>query len=148
MQRDNIIISRIAETDIPILAELEKKYIPEPWSEQSFRSAYESKNSILLGAYQGTLLQGYVSASFVLDEVSINSIAVSEEIRRQGVGEKLLSALEKEVENFAAFITLEVRESNLSAQKLYEKLGYKQVGLRRNFYRSPVENAILMTKYF
>lgn len=148
MQRDNIIISRVAETDIPALAELEGKSIPEPWSERSFRSAYESKNSILLGAYQGTLLCGYVNAAFVLDEVSVNSIAVSEEFRRQGLGEMLLSALEKEVADFAAFITLEVRGSNLPAQKLYEKLGYENVGLRKNFYSSPVENAILMTKYF
>lgn len=67
--------------------------------------------------------------------------------RRKGIAQLLMGKLWEYAEEFAAFVTLEVRESNLPAISLYEKLGYERVGLRKNFYSSPVENAVLMTKF-
>ena len=74
-------------------------------------------------------------------------MAVSAFYRRKGIAQLLMGKLWECTEEFAAFVTLEVRESNLPAISLYEKLGYERVGLRKNFYSSPVENAVLMTKF-
>ena len=84
----------------------------------------------------------------MLDEVCISNVAVLPEYRRKGIAKALLNALYERVKPNASFITLEVRESNLGAIALYSELGYKNVGMRKNFYSDPTENAILMTLTF
>ena len=91
-------------------------------------------------------VMGYVGLMYVLDEGYISNVAVTPERRRQGVADALLDCLEKRARQIGlSFMTLEVRRSNFSAIKLYEKHGFCSVGERKNYYTAPKEDAILMT---
>lgn len=128
------------------IAKLEENTFSNPWSEDAFLKELDDKNKItLITLSKDNKLIGFVNAWVVLDEVSINNIAVDKNFQRQGVATSLLKALNERVKDLS-FITLEVRKSNTQAIKLYEKNGYKRVGERKNFYRDPTEPAILMTK--
>lgn len=141
-------VRKALESDLPALAAIEAECIAEPWSLRSFEREFAANGAIFLVAEgENGRICGFLTASSVLDEVSINNVAVSALYRRNGIAQLLMGKLWEYTEEFAAFITLEVRESNLPAISLYEKLGYERVGLRKNFYSSPVENALLMTKF-
>ena len=104
--------------------------------------------SLTLAAVDGAgRLLGYVGLLAVVDEGYITNVAVRPDCRRQGVASSLLQALEARgrARNLT-FLTLEVRQSNAPARALYEKLGYIQAGLRRNYYENPREDAVIMTK--
>lgn len=82
----------------------------------------------------------------VLENADITNIAVDEEYRRQGIGDRLIELISlKAADKGAESLFLEVRESNEPA-KVFMKNGFAKVGMRRNFYRKPDENAILMEK--
>ena len=91
---------------------------------------------------------GYAGLQVVLDEGYIDNIAVEEAARRHGVGDALLDVFCRFGEVNLAFLTLEVRASNQAAIALYEKHGFTQAGLRKNYYDKPREDAVLMTRYF
>ena len=87
--------------------------------------------------------------STVLDEGSLLDICVDEKFRRKGVAKALFEKLlEVACDLSLAFITLEVRASNVSAVKLYESLCFEKVAIRKNYYSKPTEDAVLMTRYF
>ena len=95
----------------------------------------------------GTVL-GYGEVRAVLDEGTLEKIAVAPAFRRQGVAEAILGAYIRFGQAHLAFLTLEVRESNAPAIALYEKLGFQTVGRRKNYYREEHEDALLMTVEF
>ena len=79
----------------------------------------------------------------------VGNLAVRPDRRRQGLGAALVAAMGAAArEKGLAFLTLEVRESNLPARRLYEKCGFAAVGTRKNYYEKPTENAVLMTRSF
>ena len=87
-------------------------------------------------------------AQILLDEGYITNVAVSPDCRRQGVGRALIAALTAAARTQRlAFVTLEVRASNAPAIALYEGAGFVRVGVRKNFYAAPTEDAVLMTLY-
>ena len=89
---------------------------------------------------------GYCCLYTAADEGEIVNVAVADKARRLGIGCALVSAMMREGSlRGVTFFYLEVRESNLPAQKLYEKLGFKVAGLRKNFYQKPLEHALIMT---
>lgn len=141
-----IIIKKAEFSDVPQIAEIERVSIPQPWSEAAFTSALADEKAVTLAAFCGDILCGFITGVYLLDTADIYSVAVSSEYRKKGAGKLLLeeffSALPDEVNT----VCLEVRESNIPAINLYEKLGFERVGLRKNFYQDPRENAILMTK--
>lgn len=141
-----IIIKKAELSDVPQIAEIEWVSIPQPWSEAAFTSALADEKAVTLAAFCGGVLCGFITGVYLLDTADIYSVAVASEYRKKGAGKLLLeeffSALPDEVNT----VCLEVRESNIPAINLYEKLGFERVGLRKNFYQSPRENAILMTK--
>ena len=95
-------------------------------------------------AKQDNKVVGYVITSYACDQMDVISIAVKNEYRRQGIGEKILKHLfELAKEKGITSIFLEVRYSNDSARLLYEKVGFIKCGLRRDYYTSPKEDAIL-----
>ncbi|MDR0314845.1 MAG: ribosomal protein S18-alanine N-acetyltransferase, partial [Oscillospiraceae bacterium] len=105
--------------------------------------------SILLVARAGEKVLGYIGMRFVLDECYITNIAVTLRHRREGIGKKLVIQACKEAKGReAVFITLEVRPSNEAALRLYEECGFLKEGMRTNFYTSPDEDGIIMTKRF
>ena len=98
-------------------------------------------------ALDGDSVAGYIGSQSVLDEADMMNVAVHPDYRRQGIGEKLVLALAQALtEKGIRGLMLEVRESNVPAIALYEKLGFRQVGLRKNYYRAPKENALIMRK--
>ncbi len=128
------------------IAALEKECFSSPWSETAITDAVSNGTQFLI-AEKGFDFAGYISLNTAADEGYINNIAVSKKFRRQGIAEKLLTVLAKKAERQKlAFLSLEVRESNAAAIKLYEKCGYENMGVRKNFYENPRENAIIMTK--
>ena len=145
---DEILICEPDISDIKKASEIEAKNFTHPWRYEDFLKQSEDKNSMFLVAKQRDSVIGYISVSTVLDEASINTIAVKKESRRQGSAERLINEVVKRLRESCAFLTLEVRKSNTAAVSLYEKLGFEVVGERPRFYRDPDEDAILMTRYF
>ena len=129
-------------------AEIERLCFSDPWSEKMLAEHLANPCSLTLAAVGDTgRLLGYVGLLAVVDEGYITNVAVRPDCCRQGVAGGLLDALEAQgKERELAFLTLEVRQSNAPARALYEKLGYLQAGLRRNYYENPREDAIIMTK--
>ena len=142
----------LTKDHISSVAELEKICFPfDFWSEQAFEESLGSGSYIFLCAKSGGELIGYAGMYRVLDEAHIVNVAVAPGHRRQGVGEKLLSCLFDVARTDqkscpAKNYFLEVRKSNLAALALYKKLGFTESGIRRGYYRSPVEDAVLMTR--
>lgn len=144
MQRDKIIIRKMCENDTETIAEIEKECFSEPWSHKTIVNELTNPNAVVLVAASGQNVVGYINSHICIDEADINNIAVTENYRKRGIGDALISHLLGEIDVNSVY--LEVRESNLGAIKLYNKFGFKQVGTRKNFYIKPTENAILMTK--
>ena len=103
-------------------------------------------NGQLPSSSTGDYIVGFIGSWIMVDEAHITSIAVREAYRRQGIGEQLLiSAIDLAIELKASILTLEVRVSNTSAQALYSKYGFTQVGLRKGYYTDNREDAIIMS---
>lgn len=145
---DDIKILPMDETHLKDLALLEKQCFSTPWSENALKAELEKENSRFFVAITKNEVSGYVGANNVLGELYIDNIAVFYNYRGFGIGEALLRHLidVAKAEN-CSLITLEVRVSNTPARNLYEKLGFKNVGLRKNFYEQPKEDAVIYTKY-
>ena len=129
------------------VAALEAICFHDPWSENSVGSELTNPLSLWLVALDGDRVAGYVGSQSVMGESDMMNVAVHPDYRRQGIAEKLCLALVdalKEKGNHC--LTLEVRASNEPAKALYEKLGFIQVGLRKNYYRNPKEDACILRK--
>ncbi len=135
---------------VPQIAELERQSFSLPWTEQMLYDELESLNSSCIVAVDGDRrVLGYASLTVAADEGYVNNIAVRRELRRQGLASDLLGVFLRFAQaRKLAFLTLEVRPSNLAAIALYEKHGFRQVGRRKNYYDEPTEDAILMTRFF
>lgn len=131
------------------IAELEKTCFSSPWSESGLNEEIDNLQSHFIVAVDDKNILGYIGVQEIVGEAYITNIAVFPEYRRQGVAQRLLQkAIDGAKQRDCIFITLEVRKSNSNAIALYEKLDFKNVGERKNFYTNPTENAIIMTKNF
>ena len=140
-------ILSMEERHLAALAEIERACFHAPWSETMLRE--ELGKGIFLVAEQDGRTAGYVGCQTVLDEGYITNVAVSPDFRRQGIAKALITELiEQAKAKRLAFVTLEVRESNAAARALYAGAGFQPVGIRKNFYSNPTENAVLMTISF
>lgn len=140
-------ISPLELLHLPQVEKIENACFDDPWSRRMLAEAISAENALALGAFTPAgELAGYVIAASILDEGYIDNVAVRPDCRRRGAASLLLDALaEAAKERGLAFLTLEVRASNLPAQKLYETHDYRPVGRRKNYYLHPREDAILMT---
>ena len=130
------------------LEELEKQCFSMPWTAEMLETQLPDDKHVFIVAENDEQLLGYVGMMHILDEGYISNVAVSPKCRRMGIADALISELIKRAEALElAFITLEVRESNTPARSLYSKHGFSDVGIRKNYYDFPKENAILMTKF-
>ena len=140
-------ISRMTEEHVPQVAALEAICFRDPWSEASVRSELTNPLSLWLVATENDMVAGYVGSQTVLDESDMMNVAVHPDHRRRGIAESLVTALcDSLKQKGSSSLTLEVRSSNLGAIALYEKLGFTQVGLRKNYYRNPKEDALILRK--
>ena len=143
-----MIITEMTEKHVAQVAELEKIcFGSAAWSENSIASELKNQLSLWLVALDGETVAGYVGSQTVMDESDMMNVAVHPDCRRQGIAEKLVNALADALrEKESRCLTLEVRASNEPAKKLYEKLGFVSVGLRKNYYRNPREDALILRK--
>lgn len=131
-----------------MVMEIEKSSFPTPWSRWSFQREMSSRwISLPLVAKLGDKVVGYAVAWFVGDEIHLGNIAVHQNYRRRGIAQKLFQRLMEEAQaKKCAMITLEVRQSNRPAIALYEKLGFKQMAIRKGYYIDTQEDALVMVK--
>ena len=135
------------EHHVPQIALLERECFADPWSQQSIASELHNPLSLWLVAQEGQTLLGYVGSQTCQEETDMMNIAVSPASRRQGVARALIEALVSALrQRGSKQLTLEVRASNGPARQLYESLGFLQVGLRKNYYRNPKEDALILRK--
>ncbi len=129
------------------IAELEKLCFSAPWSEKSIASELENDISLWLVALEGDTVVGYVGSQTACGDTDMMNIAVHPDWRRRGIAQILIELLIQRLKNWGcASLSLEVRASNAAAIALYEKLEFKQVGRRPNYYRDPKEDALILRK--
>ena len=137
-------IVRMNERHVAAVAELERLNFSAPWNENSVRSELTNKLALWLVALDGEEVVGYVGSQTVLQEADMMNIAVADSHRRQGIARRLVEELIRQLDAYQ--LTLEVRQSNIAAISLYESMGFTQVGLRKNYYQKPKENALILRK--
>ena len=142
-----IVFTEMKAEHVPQVAQLEKLCFADPWSEMSIASELQSIWSYWVVCMDGDDLVGYVGSQSSIDESDIMNIAVHPDWRRRGIAEKLIDYLVQELKKRGSHaLMLEVRVSNDPAIALYEKLGFQQVGRRKNYYRNPKEDALILRK--
>ena len=140
-------IRKMTAREVPQVAELEKLCFAMPWSEKSVAGELDNPLALWLVAMDGESLAGYVGSQTVMDETDMMNLAVAPQFRRQGVGEALVNALVASLQELGSrCLTLEVRDSNEAARALYGKLGFREIGRRRGYYRDPREDALILRK--
>lgn len=133
--------------DIPALLEVEVACFSHPWTAAQLLRWMQPGHLFLVCVQEQSVL-GYCNAQLVLDTADIGNIAVSPAARRRGLAARLLRELElRAATQGITQLQLELRAGNAPAMALYEKNGYLSVGRRKNYYRDPKEDAILMTKF-
>lgn len=140
-------IEAMNSTHVSEVAELEKMCFSAPWSEKSVASELENPLSLWLVATEQDRVLGYVGSQTVLGESDMMNLAVAPAARCQGIGRQLVEALAEALQEKGSHcLTLEVRQSNLPAQKLYGALGFQQIGRRPGYYSNPKEDALILRK--
>jgi len=132
--------------DVDQVFELEKKCFSTPWSRESFEQEIESnKLAVYMVLERDNIIVAYGGFWTIVDEAHITNIAVDPAQRRQGLGQKLVAAMIVEIKLLGMdTATLEVRDSNTAARKLYSGFGFEDAGRRPNYYTEPSEDAIIM----
>ena len=140
-------IVEMSASHVPQVAELEKMCFHDPWSEASIASELRNPLACWLVAVEGGAVVGYVGSQTVIDTTDMMNIAVHPDFRRRGIAQMLVEQLVAKLKARQSLrLMLEVRSSNMGAQALYEKMGFTQVGLRKNYYRNPKEDALILRK--
>ena len=134
---------------IPQIAELERLCFSKPWNEQMLAEELDNPTAsfIVAESIAGEVL-GYAGLHVVLDEGYIDNVAVRPSCRRQGIAHRLLDTFCRFGQAHLAFLTLEVRPSNIAAVALYQAHGFQEAGRRKDYYDNPREDALLLTRTF
>lgn len=133
------------QRDLEQVAELEKRCFSESWSYKLLEAGIHSSYDIYYVWEQEDRILGYCNLRLLAGEGEIQRIAVLPEYRGMGLGRKMMDAMtEYARKNRAAAISLEVREGNLAARRLYESCGFAAEAVRKGYYHNPNEDAIIM----
>ena len=143
-----IVIDPMRLKDIPNIMEVERLSFTTPWSRDAFISELlENDRAYYLVAKVDGKAIAYVGVWLIAGEGHITNVAVHPKYRRKGIGRSLMLTLEELVTSKnGERMTLEVRKSNLLAQNLYKNLGYRNLGVRKGYYRDNNEDAVIMWK--
>jgi ribosomal-protein-alanine acetyltransferase len=140
-----LLIEEMRPEDLDEIIMIEGICFPTPWPRQIFEMELESNRSFMRVTRVGGVVSGYIVSWMVYDEIHILNIAVHPDFRRMGLGEGLLKdCLDHFFRKGAKHAILEVRRGNLEAQKLYRKLGFESIGVRRKYYTDTGEDAVVM----
>jgi [ribosomal protein S18]-alanine N-acetyltransferase len=140
-------LRRLQLRDLSAIEEIERSSYPTPWSRSMFAGELTKPSSICLGAFDGETdaLLGYLVISRYVDAWHVMNVAVDPRHRRRGIAASLLERLfEVTAGDGRRGYTLEVRVSNESAIKLYERAGFRARGIRRGYYTDNREDALIM----
>lgn len=141
------IFRKMTEADIEEIARLEAQTFSDAWTVKGIAETFRGNQSMITVAEEEGRVIGYCILYYVLDEGEIARIAVEKGMRRKGVGDRLLAAAISDGEKMGlTHLFLEVRESNESARRFYEKHGFLKDGIRKGFYENPREDAVLMSR--
>lgn len=142
----NVIISYMEEKHIDEVVKISNLSFNSPWSKDSYFQELKNPVAKYFVATTNDKVIGFIGTWIVLDEAHITNIAVHPEFRKLKVGSLLLESLLNKCSNDFGCVLydLEVRVSNIPAQKLYSKYGFKEVGIRKNYYKDTQEDALLM----
>lgn len=140
-------IRRSIPDDATAIAEMEEKTFGDPWSKKDIFSYICSDIGMCFTALDGGEVIAYIIGRKIAPEGEIYRIAVREDKRGRGVGYRLLSyALKTELGSGVETVFLEVRAKNVPARALYLSYGFKEIGIRKNYYQNPSDDAIIMVK--
>lgn len=142
-----MMITQMNESHVQQIAELEKLCFNDPWSENSIASELDNRLAFWLVATEDDRVIGYVGSQTVLGETDMMNIAVHPDYRNRGIAIKLIEDLIRGLTQRGSHsLMLEVRASNEPAKSLYSKMGFEAVGIRKNYYRNPREDAMILRK--
>ncbi|HEL9629619.1 TPA: ribosomal protein S18-alanine N-acetyltransferase [Streptococcus suis] len=125
-----------------VLAVMQSVYEQSPWTLEQIVASMTSQDEDYYLAFEGQELVGFLAVQTVLDEMEILQIAVKADFQRLGIASQLMAA----VMDWDGDIFLEVRESNSAAQALYTRQHFTKIGKRKDYYRHPVEDAVMMKR--
>ena len=133
---------------IASIATLEAACFSTPWEEAAICAELNNPLALWLVAEAGDgAVQGYVGSQICFENADILNVAVDPAFRRQGIAADLMQTLESRLaQKGVETITLELRCSNEAALRLYEKVGYAKIGLRKGYYEKPREDALILQK--
>lgn len=143
---DNIIVSIMTLSDLDSISNILTYEFDDFWNYSVFKSELENENSKYVVAKLNNEIIGFGGIWFSVDDIHITNIVVKKTYRNQKIGSLILNTLINMCKNkVQKSITLEVNSSNIPAQKLYQKFGFKTAGIRKKYYNN-TEDAIIMTK--
>lgn len=132
---------------VDAVAQIEAECFSKPWSHDAFVAELSNPAAVTFVADADSEIAGFINLGVVLDEATVNNIAVKQTYRRRGIGRALMTAaIDYCQNNRLNVLMLEVRQSNRAAIALYERFGFQAVGIRKRFYDQPEEDAVLMNK--
>ena len=138
-------IRRAIADDATAISEMEAEYFSDPWQRKDVLSYICSSDGMCFVATDGGEVIAYVLGRIIPPEGEIYRVAVKEEKRQRGIGYRLLSfALKTERGRGLESVFLEVRKSNIPARKLYRSYGFREISERKNYYKNPIEDAVIM----
>jgi ribosomal-protein-alanine N-acetyltransferase len=144
---EHLTIQRMSREDVDQVARLEKLSFSDPWSKSSFEHELTNRFSIPLVVKSGSAVVGYCCLWHVYEQMEIATIATAPEFRGKGIGGMMIRwILDEAASRGCSSVVLSVRESNLTAIRLYRRFGFVQMDRRKRYYRLPEEDAIIMIK--
>jgi [ribosomal protein S18]-alanine N-acetyltransferase len=142
-----ILVRDMTPADVPAVVAIERASYSVPWSEATFRGLLRRRDAELIVAMLDDRVIGYAVFWCVVDQGELGNVAVSAATRRRGVGELLVSEIiRRAADRRVRELFLEVRPSNETARRLYDRFGFTPVGRRRNYYQEPVEDALVLRR--
>ncbi len=146
-KNETMTFSHLKAEHIDQLAALEQLCFSDPWSRESLAQELDNPLSRYYLCLEGERVLGYIGTRQLAGEWEIVNVAVDPARRREHIASRLMEWLLRDAAaGQCERIFLEVRQSNLPAIGCYTRFGFRQVGLRKNYYEKPVENAILMMR--
>jgi len=132
-------------TDLEAVTRIDRKCFPSPWVPESYLTELSNRAACYLVARVEQEIVAYAGEWVIMDEAHITTLAVDPNYQGHKIGERLLVAmLDEGILRGASHVTLEVRESNRAAQRLYCKYGFRNAAIRKSYYTDNGENAIVM----
>ncbi len=140
----------MGEDDIPSILEIEKVSFANPWRDSTFSGEIVNTSVSFPYVIVHSIFErniGYIIYWKIQEEVQISNFAIHPDFRRKGIGEAVMRRIIQMIRRDGGeYIFLEVRPSNLAARALYKKLGFKVLGSRKDYYQTPLEDALIMGK--